>query len=307
MRGVPVRLRFGGWTHRRLAVAALAGLLFAGTSPAGVSVAAGDRMVITDSGYTMERLVGPNPLMKSTGMVIDGDGGFLYSADTLRNTIFRVDLDTFAVDPIAHDFEPVAQQLISPHTLEIDAAGRLYVTEWAPQTVRRIDRDGDGPRPLIAAGTGTSVRDEECRCDVSTGTTGIAFNSDGDLFVGDSTHDNRIEGGIWKVDPNGILPAQEVIRAPWMVEDISFRPDEPDVAYVSDVYGGAIRVLNVDTKQVVGSLGGFDRPWGNEYDSFQDRDRLLVTEMEGNLWELHPATGERRLLASIDRPGLKPG
>ncbi|MDP8928406.1 MAG: hypothetical protein M3O70_07470, partial [Actinomycetota bacterium] len=84
------------------------------------------------------------------------------------------------------------------------------------------------------------------------------------------------------------------------------RSRDPNHAYVTDVYGGRIVVINVDTGEVVHEreLTGFDHPWGNEYDSFGGRERLLVTEMRGNLWEVDPATDQRRLLARIDRPGL---
>lgn len=312
------RTRWAG-IPRRAAVAAAAvalcvptGAAAAPAALAGASLApsAGDVGLEISEGYTMRQLVGPNPLMKSTGMIVyhDEDEHFLYSADTLRNTIFRVDLDTFAVDRIAHDFEPAGELLISPHTLEIDDAGRLYVTEWAPQAVRRLNRDGSG-RAVIGAFTGKDA--PEGTPGAPTGTTGIAFDpSRTRLFVGDSVHDRDREGGLWEVDPLGVRPPEQIIRERWMVEEISIVPDRGSgalLAYVADVYGGAIRVVDVDAADgqrhlAHRDLTGFDKPWGIEYDAA--RDRLLVLEMGGSLWAVDLATGARSRLARIDRPGM---
>ncbi|MDP8928405.1 MAG: hypothetical protein M3O70_07465 [Actinomycetota bacterium] len=213
-------------------VAVLVGALSVGLPTAG-SAALGTQ-------YAMEVLDGPNPLMKSTGMVIyrDDDEHFLYSADTLRNTIFRVDLrpDTrpeARITRITHDFEPAGSVLISPHTLEFED-GFLYVTEWATNSVRRVSRDGairqiiagPGPQP-VGLGPGKTFTDKDTGREVTTGTTGIAFNSNRQLFVGHSTHDTQFSGGLWKVDPHGVEPAEEIARGPWMVEDISFAPETP--------------------------------------------------------------------------------
>lgn len=268
--------------------------------------------------YRMERLVSPNPVMKSTGMVIynDEDEHFLYTADVLRNTIFRVDLETFAVDRIAHDFEPATQQLISPHTLEIDGDGQLYVTEWAPQAVRRLDRDGTGPRVVVGALTGTTELDQSCDCPVATGTSGIAFSPDRErLFVGDNMHDRAFNnthdaGSLWEVDPDGVIPAHRVASGLGLIEEITIpqpQPDQPLRAYVTDVYGpdgrsGRIHVVNVDTGEVEDELTGFDKPWGIEYDAA--RETLLITEMGGNLWQVDLRGHGRQLLARIDRPGM---
>ncbi len=299
-----------------LALSAGAAVAPAARADASQAAAAGDMDLTVSDGYTVEHLVGPNPLMKSTGMVVyhEGDEHYLYSADTLRNTIFRVDLDTFAVDRVTHDFEPVGEVLISPHTLEVDGNGRLYVTEYASQTVRRLNRDGS-VRIVIAAGTGKPAPSDTAGA--PTGTTGITFDpSRTRLFVGDSVHDHSREGGLWEIDPLGVKPPEEIIRERWMVEEISIVPDPESnadaesrrlLAYVTDVYGGAIRVVDVDAAEGerhldARDLTGFDKPWGIEYDAA--RNRLLVLEMGGQLWEVDLATEARTLLARIDRPGM---
>lgn len=303
-------MRAGSRSPARCAALVAAAALIAFSSPGAPPAEASDVLqarcpATVASAYSCRVLVDENPLMKSTGMVIDNDG-FLYSADVLRNAIFRVNLDALEIDRIAHDFEPAGRLLVSPHTLELDHQGRMYVTEYGLQTVRRLDRDGNGPRVLIAANAGSPVSDEDCGCDVATGTSGIAFNSDGRLFVVDNVHDRDFSeenqlGGLWEVDLNkGFDPLpREIAGGLGQVEEISFVPDEPHLAYVTDPDGDRVNVVDVNTGEVR-SLTGFDRPYGNEYDS--SRDALLISEYSGNLWQVDPDTGDPKLLARSDRP-----
>lgn len=270
-----------------VAVAIVVGLL-----PMGVSAA--DPPV-----YKQRELVGANDVMKSTGLVFCK--GYLYSSDTLRNSIFRIDPITGKVDRIATDHDRLDQVLFSPHTLAVWNE-RLFVTEYTTKEVTRLGEDCNAQdRTTIATGI-TDPATSDRRGGV-TSPAGIAFTSQGRLFVTDSVHDPSRPGGLWEVDPAGNDQPELIARGLGLAQLIAFHPDRrPHLAYVADTYGDKVHVVDVETGEIFDKpeLAGFEQAFGV---AFRD-DELLVATLAGDVWSVDLSSGNRELLARTDRVGL---
>jgi len=143
------------------------------------------------------------------GVAVDPAGN-IYIGDTENNRVRKVTpagvISTIAgtgTQGFTGDGRPAAgAQLCAPASLALDAAGSLYIADTCNGAIRRISPDGMiatvagvGPGPAVSLGDGqpaTSVG--------LYGPQGIAVDSAGDLYIGDSA-DNHIR----RVSSAGII------------------------------------------------------------------------------------------------------
>jgi hypothetical protein len=84
------------------------------------------------------------PAANPRGIVVDGVGGRLFWADYDQNMIFTSDLNGAGVAPVA------AAGLVTPWGLAFDPPnGRLYVSEYAPGRIQRIQLPGGALTPVL--------------------------------------------------------------------------------------------------------------------------------------------------------------
>lgn len=105
--------------------------------------------------------------------------------------------------------ETFATGIVNPTSMAVDAEGRLYVSSRFESTVYRLDRDGQAS--VFASDLGVAC--------------GLAFASDGSLFVGDRS------GTIFKVDAEGHAQPFATVPASVAAFHLAFAPG--DVLFVS--------------------------------------------------------------------------
>jgi sugar lactone lactonase YvrE len=123
-----------------------------------------------------------------------------------------------------------------PYAAAVDAADRLFVTEWAHGRVRRVDPDGSLTTPVnLTDNNGTDASGLALLARSGAG-NGVAFDERGDLFLTDGTHSRVLQVRALP-GPGGRLirlgsPIREVARLAPPFEAISDRI----VAHAGKVY-----------------------------------------------------------------------
>lgn len=237
-------------------------------------------------GYRVDYLVRPNPLAITSGLAANRRG-HLYIGQIFNNRLTRLELETGRITELAGDDETGPDALNGPDELVIGPDGDLYVTEFLGQKVTRVSPNGRR-RKVLAAGVS----------DGFNSTDGIAFNARGELFASDLSFDPEHPGGLWRIDPEGRLPPVEVLRPLPGPEGFAFGPD--GLAYVPELWGGRVDVIDVARGQVVHTLAeGFEMPSALKVDPAGDV--ILVETGTGSLWRIDRATGNRSLIAKGER------
>lgn len=145
-------------------------------------------------------------LNRPNGLAFDPEG-FLYISEWMGNRVRRLDLRTGLLTPIAGTGEEgfagdggpaTSAELWRPSTLELDAAGNLYIADVRNYRVRRVDhRTG---MITTVAGTG----EEGFSGDGGPATQaslnrpyGITIDAKGNLYIADSNNHRirRVDGG----------------------------------------------------------------------------------------------------------------
>jgi len=236
--------------------------------------------------YHVRYVVPPNALNQLNGIALDPDGG-LFICAALYNRVVHLDPGTGALRTIADETDPVPIQ--APDDVAVDAAGNLFVTSILGRNVIRMSRHG-GNRRVVATGLG----------DGASLPNGIAFNAEGRLFATDLDFaDPTHPGGLWELDPAGLKPPVPVVRLLPAPNGFAFGPDGK--AYVPEMFGGRIDVVDVDARTVATLVGGFGYLVALKLDS---QGRLVVLETDtGRVWRVDRVTGRRTVLAE-GPPGL---
>jgi sugar lactone lactonase YvrE len=169
--------------------------------------------------------------------------------------------------------ETFSTGIVNPTSMAVDAAGRLYVSSRFEGTVYRLLEDGS--IQTFAADLGVAC--------------GLAFASDGALFVGDRS------GTIFRVDSNGRTTSFATIPASVAAFHLAFGKD--DVLYVTAPTLSPYDVVyRVDSDGGVSSLPHrFGRPQGIAVDA---SGALFVVEALAGASGLYrvPQSGEPELI-----------
>ena len=158
----------------------------AGTGVAGFS---GDGILAKES-----------QLSNPTGLALDGKGN-LFISDSGNERIRKVDLSTGIISTVAgtgvtgysgDGFEATKTQLSNPLGLAVDKQGDLYVVDRGNNRVRKINMSTGLLTTIAGTGEeGYSGDGDLARNAKLSNPTGLAFNSQGELFIVDRGN-NRI-------------------------------------------------------------------------------------------------------------------
>ncbi|NUU24853.1 MAG: hypothetical protein HOV68_25610 [Streptomycetaceae bacterium] len=300
------RFRRGGRSATRPSVS----LLLAAAAPLLVVApadAAPDKApaAASDATYSARYLVRPNPLPAVNGLALDGRG-HLYVAQALYDRITRIDLGTGAAVRIADDTDPVADAVQSPDDVAVGPDGNLYVTNALKKSVVRMAPDGSA-RTTVAADVTDGV----------TGPNGIAFASDGRLFVSDLAFDPAHPGGLWQVDPRGVAVPAQLTRQLRVPEGFGMASD--GLAYVPEYYAGQIAVVDpgdpTSATRIPAQFQGLVSAVKVTPKTLDPAEPLVLVENlpgQGNVWRVDRVTGAKTLLATgpgaaFDNLAIDPG
>lgn len=248
----------------------------AATGPGGVVP-----YTVRAPGYAARYLVPPNELPATNGLRLDGHGN-LYVAQAFLDRITRISLSDGALTRVADESDPV--DLVAPDDIALGPDGNLYVTEYGGGAVSRVSPDGS-VRTRIATNL--------------SGANGIEFDTRGRLFVSDLSFDPARPGGLWELDPTGLLPPVPVVRGIGNPEGFAFGPD--GIAYVPDFYSGTISAVDVDARTSRTIAAGFGMLAALEIDA---SGRIVVLESDtGRAWRLDRDGRQREVIAQGE-PGL---
>ncbi|MFJ8745625.1 hypothetical protein ACIRL2_40475 [Embleya sp. NPDC127516] len=299
----------GRWATRPSAVLFLAAapLLVAApgvAAPSGAAPSGAPAAAVESDAYSARYLVQPNPLPSTNGLALDGRGN-LYVAQALYDRITRIDLTTGAAERIADDTDPVADALQSPDDVAVGPDGNLYVTNALKKSVVRMAPDGSA-RTTIASEVTDGV----------TGPNGIAFASDGRLFVSDLAFDPAHPGGLWQVDPQGAAAPRQLTHRLRVPEGFGMASD--GLAYIPEYYAGRIAVVDPGNP---GSVAGLSTRFQGLVSAVKvmpktldPAESLVLVENlpgQGNVWRVDRASGSKTLLAAgrgaFDNLAIDPG
>jgi sugar lactone lactonase YvrE len=256
--------------------------------PHGIAVDAADNLYVTDESDPIIRKITPNRTVTTivglagspgsvdgtgsaarfngpTGIAVDAAGN-LYVADTINHTIRKITPDRtvttiagLAGSPGSTDGTGSAARFNYPTGIAVDAAGNLYVADYANHTIRKITPDrtvttiaGLAGSLGSADGAGTAARFYY--------PLGIAIDTIGNLYVAD-TDNNTIR----KIAPGGVVTTFAGLAGTFGSADgtgTAARFDYPegiaiDAAgnfYVADTWYSTIRKITPDG--VVTTLAG---------------------------------------------------
>jgi hypothetical protein len=170
----------------------------------------------------------------------------------------KVPVSVFKIDP-QHQVFPFLNDLMNPTGLALDRAGQLYISSRMEGTVYRVAPDGH--RSIYAEGMGVA--------------TGIAFDHEENLYVGDRT------GTIFKIDRARKIFVFATLEASIAAYHLAFGPDRnlyvtgPTTSSYDHVY----RVTPAG--EIATFYRGLGRPQG------------LAFDIEGNLYVAASLAGRR--------------
>lgn len=137
---------------------------------------------------------------------VDAEGNLYFTYSGTRGQQMPVSI--FRVRPNGTR-ETFATGIVNPTSMAVDRDGQVYVSSRFESTVYRLDREGTVR--VFAADLGVAC--------------GLAFSSDGSLFVGDRS------GTIFKVDSDGRTRAFATVPASVAAFHLAFGPN--DILYVT--------------------------------------------------------------------------
>ena len=152
-------------------------------------------------GYSGDGVLAKNAKLNSpTGLTLDGKGN-LFISDSGNERVRKVDLTTGIISTIAgtgvNGFSgdgslAIKSQLSNPIGLAVDDQGDLFIVDRNNNRIRKINMSTGIISTIAGTGeAGFSGDGDLARNALLSNPTGLAFNSDGDLFVVDRGN-NRI-------------------------------------------------------------------------------------------------------------------
>jgi sugar lactone lactonase YvrE len=204
--------------------------------------------------------------------VFDRDGNLYLTYSGTRGQ--QVPVSIFRVRPNGTR-EPFSSGIVNPTSMAIDPQGRLHVSSRFEGTVYRVADDGS---------TEAFANDLGVAC-------GLAFSSDGTLFVGDRS------GTIFKVDGAGRATTFASLPASVAAFHLAMGPD--DALYVTGpTLSSYDSLYRIDRAGIVtAAYSGFGRPQGLSFD--RNGTLFVVEALAGasGLYRVGPGSAPELVLA----------
>ena len=222
-------------------------------------------------GYKVQELVKGSPLRGVQGLTFGPDGAF-YAASLFAQTIYRVDIETGALEIV------VAPPLGSADDLAMAYDGTMAWTDIAQSTVRAMRPDG---------------RIEDLAHGLP-GVNGINFGPDGRLFVTVlSTPSKLIE-----VDVTGAEPPQVVMEVPGKLN--GFEIDKNYQLFGPLSARNSVVRIDLPTKTVNVIADGFVKPIAVNLDSAGNI--VMVDYTTGEVHQIDARSGDHTMLVQLEPP-----
>ena len=191
--------------------------------------------------------------------VVDPEGNIYSTFSGARGQ--KVSISIFRIDR-NYQIEPFVRDLMNATGLALDGGGNLFVSSRHDGMVYRITPEGN--RTILAEGMGVA--------------TGIAFDTDGSLYVGDRT------GSIFKVGADGQIFVVATLEPSVAAYHLAFGPD--GLLYITGPTTSSFdTVYRVDEHgEVKNFYRGLGRPQGLAFDA------------EGNLYVAASLHGRRGIV-----------
>jgi len=190
--------------------------------------------------------------------VVDREGGILTTFSGSRGQAAPNGVSVFRIRPNGGT-EPYLSDVMNPTALALDATGTLFISCRNDGTVRKVT--GPGQTEVFADGLGIA--------------TGIAFNPEGILYVGDRA------GGIYAVEPQGSVRRFAKLPASVAAYHLAFGPD-------GNLYVTAPTLSNDDPIFRISSSGAVSRCFEH-----LARPQGLAFDRDGTLFVAAIHGGER--------------
>jgi ATP-dependent protease HslVU (ClpYQ) peptidase subunit len=204
------------------------------------------------------------------GLAVDINGN-IYIADYYNHKIRKITEDG-VVSTVAGTTQGYMDGLANiaqfnhPNYIAIDNTGNLYVSDLVNRKIRKITPSG-----MVSTFAGSSVGTADGHVSVAqfTGPAGLAFDSQGNLFVSDS---NRIR----KIDTNGIVStfagstsfgfADGLGASARFSNPIGIAIDSNNIIYVCDYANQKVRMVTPEglVSTLAGSTVGYEDGVGNQ-------------------------------------------
>ncbi|MDD1750182.1 MAG: hypothetical protein LUO89_09945 [Methanothrix sp.] len=180
---------------------------------------------------------------------LDGSGN-LYICDTGNASIRKIDLNTGIITTVAgigiqgaapagNGGPAVLAALVGPQSIALDKAGNLYIAEWGAYEVRKVDAETGTISVVAGMGYyGTPWSEESLAISAFLGgPSGIAVDSNGNIFIIEPTGTNRIS----RIDPQSGMFSVYAGNG-----SAGFSGDGGDARLAS--FGPYMRGINLDSK-----------------------------------------------------------
>ncbi len=195
--------------------------------PYGIAVDAAGNVYVADLGNGRVRRIGPDGVITTVA-----GGGAVEGADGVAGTSAR---------------------LLQPRDVALDAAGNLYISDFAGHRVYRLSRSGI---VFVVAGTGKKGTAPVTQPVVArdwplAGPAGLAADAAGRLYIADS------ENGVIRVIENGKTSA--VPESVWDIgKTTAIAVDSAGIVYAASKFGGAVFRLNGQARAVLARPAVFE-------------------------------------------------
>jgi sugar lactone lactonase YvrE len=221
-------------------------------------------------GYSGRTLACGATLHSANGMYFDSND-LIHIANLLSHEIHTVDPDTGDVIATIGPEDGV----MSPDDCTVGPGDVVYWTGFLTGLVGRQLPTGD----------------VDTIAELPPGLNGLTFSDDGLLYV-----NNYMNGQIYEVDPEGVLPPRTVAYGPPGLEAMDIGPDGH--LYTPSFVTGSIYQVNIATGEMTEILTGYPELASLKFDS---SGTMYVAQAAGTMLTMvDPASGEAEVFAEFD-------
>lgn len=227
---------------------------------------------MAESNYDIEVLVAAPPLRGANGMAFDADGN-LYAGSIISNSIYKVDIETGAVEIIIGPPQGTADDIA------FGPDGTMAWTAIDEGIVRAMMPDGE----IKDLASGLFMINS------------LNFTKDGRLFAATVTPG---VGNLYEIDLTGETPARIVMKGLKRLN--SFEITDDNILIGPLMTPGKIVAIDLNTETMTDIADGFAHPTAVNLDS---KGNIFVVDWDtGELVRIDAVTREKSLIATVEPP-----